>query len=150
MKAPNFELLDQNGQKHKLKDYKGKWLVIYFYPRDNTPGCTIEACSFRDYNEKMIEEDIKIIGISKDTLKSHNNFASKFKLNFPILSDEKTDVIKAYGALGIKKMFGKEYTGTLRKTFIINPKGEIIKVYEKVKPLNHAKEVFDYILSIKD
>jgi peroxiredoxin Q/BCP len=141
MKAPNFSLSDQNGKTHSLNDYQGKWIVLYFYPKDNTPGCTKEACSFRDFNQDIKDQGAVILGISKDPVSSHEKFANKFDLNFPILSDEDHKVIEAYGAWGEKSMFGKKYMGTNRYTFIINPEGEIVKEYKKVKPAEHGNQV---------
>jgi len=141
MKAPNFTLKDQFDQPHSLSDYQGKWLVIYFYPKDHTPGCTKQACSFRDFYQDIKDQGAQILGISKDSVKSHSSFAVKYNLNFPILSDPQADVIKAYGAWGEKLMFGKKYQGALRHTFIINPQGEIVKHYQKVKPEDNARKV---------
>lgn len=135
MKAPDFSLPDQNGKIHKLGDYAGKWLIIYFYPKDDTPGCTKEACGFISF------PNASVIGISKDSVKSHAKFAAKYHLNFPILSDESLETIKAYEAWGKKKLYGLEYEGIFRKTYLINPKGEIVKVYEKVKPATHSAEI---------
>ena len=141
MKAPNFSLPDQSGKIHTLEDYKGKWLILYFYPKDNTPGCTKEACNFRDSSEDYLKRGVLIIGISKDSVKSHKKFAEKFKLNFPLLADETGEVIESYGSWGEKSMFGKKYMGILRNTYLINPKGEIEKKYEKVKPEIHSEEL---------
>lgn len=141
MKAVEFNLLDQDGKEHKLSDYFGKWVVVYFYPKDDTPGCTKEACSFRDGIKELQKLGAVVLGISKDSVKSHKKFAEKFNLNFPILSDESKETIMAYGAWGKKKFMGREYDGTFRKTFLISPQGEIAKVYEKVNPTQHADEV---------
>src|SRR5258708_375811 len=111
MKAPEFNLPDQTGKMHKLSDYKGKWVLIYFYPKDDTAGCTKEACSFRDMSLDFKKKDIIILGISKDSIDSHQKFANKYNLNFPILSDESREVINAYGAWGKKKFMGKEFEG---------------------------------------
>lgn len=150
MKAPNFRLLDQNEKAHSLDDFKGKWLIVYFYPKDDTPGCTKEACGFRDALDKFKEQDIEIVGISKDSLKSHQKFATKFNLNFPLLSDESLEVIKSFGAWGRKKFMGKEFDGILRKTYIVNPEQEIVKVYEKVDPVVHAEEILKDIKILKE
>ena len=139
-KAPEFKLLDELGKVHKLSDYKGKWVVLYFYPKDDTPGCTIEACSLRDARDEITELGAEVIGISKDDASSHDKFKSKYNLNFTILTDEKADVIKAYGAWG-KKMYGRE--GILRKTFIINPVGDVVKEYGRVTPLGHGNQVIE-------
>ena len=139
--APDFQLPDQDGKMHSLTDYKGKWLILYFYPRDNTPGCTLEACSFRDANQDFKEKNVSIIGISKDTVQKHKNFATKHHLTFPLLSDVSTDTIKAYGAWGPRLFWGRRFEGILRNTYLINPKGEIVKIYEKVNPLTHTQEI---------
>lgn len=135
MKAKNFHLQDQNGNTHSLETYAGKWLVLYFYPKDDTPGCTKEACNFISFPHASV------VGISKDSVKSHAKFAQKYHLNFPILSDETLETIKAYGAWGKKKLYGREYDGVLRNTYLINPKGEIVKTYLGVKPDTHAAEI---------
>ena len=136
--APNFSLLDASGKRHSLDDYKGQWLVLYFYPQDDTPGCTIEACSFRDMNEALLARKAAVVGVSRDDGKSHQAFQGKYDLNFTLLSDPDHSVMSAYGAWG-KKMFGNE--GVLRKTFIINPSGQVVKVYGRVTPLGHAGQV---------
>jgi peroxiredoxin Q/BCP len=141
MKAINFTLKDQNEKEHSLTDYKGKWVVLYFYPKDNTPGCTKEACAFRDSFHELENMGVQILGVSKDTTTSHKKFAEKYNLNFPILSDIDMTVMKAYKSWGLKKFMGREFEGTLRNTYLISPKGEIEKVYEKVNPLTHASEI---------
>ena len=142
MKAPDFSLPDQHGKKRSLKDFSGSWVVLYFYPKDDTPGCTQEACSFRD-TESVIAQygNAKVIGVSKDSVKSHKKFADKHSLEFTLLSDESTEMIQAYGAWQEKSMFGKSYMGIQRMTHIINPEGEIVKTYEKVSPKTHAAEI---------
>lgn len=140
MKASVFNLPDQDGKFHKLEDYKGKWLIVYFYPKDDTPGCTKEACNFRDTSEDYKKLGVSIIGISKDNIKSHKKFTEKYKLNFPLLADESGKTIEAYGTWGEKSMFGKKYMGILRNTYLINPKGEIQKEYKNVKPELHCSE----------
>lgn len=147
-KAPSFSLKCQFGKVHRLSDYKGKWVVLYFYPKDMTPGCTKEACSFRDNLSKIRELGVVVLGISKDSIESHKKFYDKYALNFTLLSDPTMEVIKKYGAYGKKKLYGKVYEGILRQTFIINPKGRIAKVFRKVKPLEHAKEVLEYLMSV--
>lgn len=136
--APNFDLPDQHGDVHALADYAGKWLVLYFYPEDDTPGCTTEACGFRNDFKLMQERGLTVVGVSKDSVASHAKFAEKYRLNFTLLSDESKQVLQAYGAWGPKKMWGKEYVGTIRKTFLINPDGEIAKEYPKVNPIGHS------------
>lgn len=149
MKAPNFSLPDQENKIHSLTDHKGKWVAIYFYPKDDTPGCTKEACSFRDNREKLTERGVTVLGISKDSTASHQKFAEKYHLNFPLLSDESTEIIKAYGAWGKKKFLGKEYMGILRNTYLINPDGEIVKTFEKVKPDEHVDEIITTLDSLQ-
>lgn len=141
MIALEFDLPDQDNKFHKLSDYRGKWVVLYFYPKDDTPGCTKEACNFRDSFHELQKMDVQILGISKDSVASHKKFAEKYDLNFPILSDENKEVIKKYNAWGVKKFMGREFEGILRITYLIGPKGEIKKVYEKVNPLVHASEI---------
>lgn len=138
--APDFSLEDANGATHTLADYKGRWLVLYFYPMDDTPGCTTEACSLRDAATELNELDADVVGISADDVKSHQKFVAKYHLNFTLLSDPDKKVIAAYGAWG-KKMFGKE--GILRKTFIISPDGQVVKAYGRVTPLGHGEQVVD-------
>jgi len=140
-KAPDFTLTDQNGKQHTLSSYLGKRVLLYFYPADNTPGCTKEACGFRDKSLQAEEKNLVILGVSKDTVESHKNFSGKYSLTFPLLSDTDKKVIGMYGAYGLKKMMGKEYMGILRISFLINPKGEIEKIYKKVKTDSHADEV---------
>ena len=139
---PDFSLPDQNEQTHSLKDYKNKWILLYFYPKDNTPGCTKEACSFRDWWDKLKKLGVVILGVSKDSIKSHINFANKYKLPFPLLSDQNLEVIKKYGAWAKKKMMGREYFGVKRISVLINPQGKVQKIYNNVKPENHAEEVW--------
>lgn len=147
-KAPKFELPDQDEKPHKLSDYKGEWLLLYFYPRDNTPGCTIEACTLRDSYPDFKKLKITILGISKDSVKSHSGFAAKHKLPFTLLSDEDKEMQKAYGVWQKKKFMGREYMGTQRMSFLIDPKGQIAKIYPNVKPLHHAKEVLEDLKNI--
>lgn len=139
--APEFTLLDQNGVEHNLTEYRGKWVVVYFYPKDDTPGCTKEACSFRDNFEGFKNRGITVFGISKDSQASHKKFVDKFNLNFSLLSDESLETIKAYESWGEKKFMGKVYDGILRNTYVIDPQGIIRKVYENVKPDEHAQEI---------
>ncbi len=140
-KAPAWTLLDQDGKEHSSSDYKGQWIVLYFYPKDDTPGCTKEACSFRDHFPKFKKIQAAVFGISIDPPKKHAKFIEKFQLPFTLLSDEDKTVVNAYGLWAKKKFMGREYMGTLRMSFIINPEGKIAKVYEKVKPEAHAEEV---------
>lgn len=136
--APDFSLNDTNGVTRQLADYVGKWIVLYFYPKDDTPGCTIEACSLRDARDDIAALGAEIIGISKDDASSHDKFKAKYTLNFTLLSDPDMTAINAYGAWG-KKQFGQE--GVLRKTFIINPEGQVVKAYGRVTPLGHGEQI---------
>jgi peroxiredoxin Q/BCP len=147
--APNFTLPDQNNALHSLEDYRGKWVVLYFYPKDDTPGCTTEACSFRDEYEYLQELGLNILGVSKDSVKSHAKFADKYDLKFPLLSDVNGETIKAYGAWGEKKFMGREFEGILRQTFLINPEGKIAKEYPKVTPKEHVGEIIKDFESLK-
>lgn len=141
MKAPNFSLPDQNDQIHTLKEYEGKWLVLYFYPKDDTAGCTKEACNFRDGREEFVKRGVAIVGVSKDTVESHKKFVEKYHLNFTLLADPEHKMIEAYDSWGVKKFMGKEFTGTIRNTVLINPQGEIVKEYKNVNPITHAGEI---------
>jgi thioredoxin-dependent peroxiredoxin len=141
MKAPNFSLLDQNNNTHTLTQYAGKWVIVYFYPKDATPGCTKEACSFRDGREVLEATGAVVLGISKDSVASHKKFAEAHKLNFTLLSDTSTETIQAFGAWGKKKFIGREYEGILRNTYLINTSGDIAKTYEGVNPLTHVGEL---------
>jgi peroxiredoxin Q/BCP len=142
--APDFSLLDQNNETKKLSDYAGKWLVIYFYPKDSTPGCTTEACKFRDERDSIAElGNAEIIGISKDSVESHKKFAEKHHLNFTLLSDPEHKTIEAYKSWGLRKFMGKEYYGTFRNTFIVNPEGQVVKEYIGVDPQKHAVELIN-------
>lgn len=140
MKAANFKLPDQDGNNKTLSYYKGKWLIVYFYPKDDTPGCTVEACSLRDANDELIALGANVVGISKDDEDSHRKFKAKHKLNFTLLSDESGTTIEDFGAWG-PKMFGK--VGIQRKSFIINPDGEIVKTYGRVTPLGHGEKIIE-------
>lgn len=147
--APAFTLPDQDGKKHALADYKGKWVLLYFYPKDDTPGCTIEACSFRDQFQDFTSIDAVVLGVSPDSVASHKKFAEKFELPFTLLADEHKEVVGAYGVFGEKKFMGKTYMGTSRTSFLIDPEGNIAKVYEKVKPPVHAAEVIKDLKELK-
>ena len=139
-KAPAFCLPDQNGSMHELKDFLGRKVILYFYPKDNTSGCTAEACSFRDSYPDITEKGAAVIGISKDSPASHKKFAEKHELPFLLLSDEDTGVIQAYDAWKEKKLYGRSYMGTVRCTYLIDEAGIIVKAYAKVKPSGHAGE----------
>ncbi len=140
-KAPLFSLSDQGGKTHSLADYLGRWVFLYFYPKDDTPGCTIEACSVRDNFSAFQKAGIVVLGVSVDNIRSHDKFAKKYALPFPLLSDEEKKVVNLYGVWGQKKMMGREYMGTNRMSFFIDPEGKIAKIYEKVKPAEHASEI---------
>lgn len=139
--APKFSLPDQDGKIHNLTDYKNKWVLLYFYPKDNTSGCTTEACSFRDNLPKFSVEKFVVFGISTDSVASHKKFAEKYALPFTLLADKDKNVVKLYDVWKPKKFLGKEYLGTMRTSFLINPDGNIAKIYENVKPEIHAQEV---------
>ena len=139
--APDFTLPDQDGVAHSLSSYKGKWVLLYFYPKDNTPGCTIEACTIRDQFKDFTNIDAIVLGVSTDSVKSHKKFADGFNLPFTLLADENKEVVGKYGVFGEKKMMGRTYMGTKRSSFLLDPSGKIAKVYEKVKPERHARDV---------
>ncbi|WP_243090227.1 thioredoxin-dependent thiol peroxidase [Thermus neutrinimicus] len=147
--ASDFALPDQEGRIHRLSDYRGKWVVLYFYPKDDTPGCTKEACGFRDRMGDLQELGAVVLGVSADDVQSHKRFAEKYGLNFPLLADPERQVITAYGAWGRKKLYGKEYEGILRQTFLIDPEGRIAKVWKKVSPEGHAEEVAEALRSLR-
>ena len=144
-KAPNFKLPSSNNKDFELNKSLKKYLVIYFYPRDNTPGCTNEAKDFSKLYKEFKKLNSEIIGISKDNIESHNKFISKFKIPFQLLSDEKIIALKKYGAWGEKSMYGKKFMGIKRTTVLINPKGKIIKIWNNVKVTDHAKEVLSHL-----
>lgn len=144
-KAPEFTAQDQFGETHTLSDYTGKWLMLYFYPKDDTPGCTKEACAIRDAWTDFHDAGISVLGVSKDSAESHKKFAEKYSLPFPLLSDEDRKILESYAAWGEKKMYGRAYMGILRITYLINPDGVIAKVYPKVKPADHAKQILEDI-----
>ncbi len=141
VKAPEFSLLDQNGQLHQLRDYVGRLLLLYFYPKDDTPGCTTEACGLRDAWSELTELGVAVLGISADSVQSHAKFADKFKLPFPLLADTDKTMLQAYGVLAEKSMFGKKFIGIKRMSFLIDSEGKIAKIYPAVKPASHASEV---------
>jgi peroxiredoxin Q/BCP len=140
-KAPDFSLQDCKGKNVSLSAFKGKWVIIYFYPKDNTPGCTIEAKEFSDSIEDFSKLGTDILGISADTQESHVKFTDKYGLKIKLLSDPEKKVLTAYGAWGIKKMYGKEYWGIVRSTFLVNPKGEIARAWYNVKVKGHVAEI---------
>ncbi len=140
-KAPDFSLEDQKGKLHQLSDYQGKDIVLYFYPKDDTSGCTTEACAFRDDYDEYKKAGVEIIGVSPDPQKSHEKFATKYDLPFTLLADTDHAVCEAYGVWGKKQMYGKEYFGVLRTTFLINKEGKILKIFKNVKPNGHSAQV---------
>ena len=145
-KAPAFALEGNDGKIHSLADYKGKTVVLYFYPKDNTPGCTKEACGFRDEISSLKKTGAVVLGVSKDSIDSHNKFAAKYKLSFTLLSDPKAEVMKCYRAFGKKMMYGKEVQGTIRSTVLIGPKGDVIKHWTTVKKAeDHPREVAAFL-----
>ncbi len=140
-KAPDFNAKDQDGNDVKLADLKGQRVVLYFYPKDDTPGCTKEACSFRDADDVYKSKSIRVLGVSTDNEKSHQKFISKFQLPFDLLADTDKQIVEAYGVWGEKSMYGKKYMGTFRKTFLIDGDGKIVKIFDKVDVAAHADEV---------
>lgn len=139
--APQFTLLNQKGEKVALKDFKGKWVLLYFYPKDDTPGCTTEACSLSEGLPDFKKLSCVILGVSADSVESHKKFSDKYKLKFDLLSDESKKVIEKYGVWVEKSMYGKKYMGIERASFLIDPKGKIAKAYPKVSPAKHTAEV---------
>ena len=146
-KAPtDVKVLNMSEDEVTLKDYLDKdYLVVYFYPKDNTPGCTKEACSFRDFNKDIEQLGARVIGVSKDPVKSHHKFTQKFELNFELLSDESLELHKAFGVWVEKSMYGKKYMGAQRSTFVLDKNGKVIHVWENVKPNVHAEEVYNFL-----
>ncbi|MDO8626871.1 MAG: thioredoxin-dependent thiol peroxidase [Candidatus Diapherotrites archaeon] len=142
-KAPNFSLKNQKGETIKLSDFKGKKVVLYFYPKDDTPGCTVEACGFRDAYKELKKAGITVLGVSKDSEQSHKKFEEKFKLNFSLLSDPEGETCRAYDSLGEKTFFGKKSFGIFRNSFLINEQGLIVKIFQKVNPLGHEKQILE-------
>jgi len=147
--APTFVLNDENGTPHALEDYRGEPLVLYFYPKDDTSGCTTEACNFRDDYSAYQEKNVTIVGVSADDEKSHTKFIEKYSLPFTLLADTEKEVVNLYGVWGKKKMYGREYDGIFRTTFLIDAEGKIAKVFENVKPADHSKEVLEALAALK-
>jgi len=143
--APDFTLLSDQGEEVTLSSFRGKKVVVYFYPKDNTPGCTKEACSFRDAYDEFLAKGAVVIGISPDPPSSHQRFRARYNLPFYLLCDTDHSVAKAYGAWGEKKSFGRTYQGIIRSTFVLDEEGRIIKVFPKVRPAEHAQEVLQYL-----
>lgn len=147
-KAPDFDLAGSDGKRHKLSDYAGKTVVIYFYPRDNTPGCTKEACGFRDLHTEVTGLNVQLLGVSKDSLASHDKFIRDFGLPFVLLSDPDASMMKAYGAFGEKTSYGKTTMGTIRSTVVVGPDGVVLKHWTTIKKADaHPEQVLDYLKS---
>jgi peroxiredoxin Q/BCP len=146
--APEFSLENQDGKITRLVDFSGQPLVLYFYPKDDTPGCTTEACNFRDDYSEFVDKRVQIVGVSPDSVKSHKKFQGKFELPFNLLSDPDHKVAELYGAWGLKKMYGREYEGILRTTFLIDKNGKVAKVFEGVKPADHSREVLEELAKL--
>ena len=147
--APEFTLPDQNGEQHSLSEYRGHWVLIYFYPKDDTPGCTKEACAIRDNFPQFGQLDARVLGISIDSVASHKKFEQKYELPFTLLADEDKNVVRLYEVWGLKKSFGREYQGTKRMSYLVNPEGQIAKIYKSVKPKAHAQQVLGDIQALK-
>lgn len=146
-KAPPFTLEDQNGEKVKLSQFSGQYVVLYFYPKDNTPGCTTEACDFRDHTKKFEKANAVVLGVSPDAASSHQKFIKKFDLPFRLLVDEQHEVAEKYGVWGEKSLYGKKFMGIIRSTFLIGPDGKIVSVWSKVKIDGHVAEVLKALKS---
>jgi peroxiredoxin Q/BCP len=144
-RAPDFTALSDAGNTLSLNDFRGKKVILYFYPKDNTPGCTQEACDFRDSIARFSKKDVVVLGVSPDSVESHTKFKAKFELPFPLLADEDHKIAEAYGAWGEKSMYGKKYMGIIRSTFVIDEKGKIAEVYEKVKVDGHVDQLLDKV-----
>lgn len=148
--APLFSLPNQDNAEIALQDFQGSWVVVYFYPKDKTPGCTMEACDFRDKMESFNAMGVVVLGISPDSAKAHQSFITKESLNFTLLSDTQKSALKNYGAWGLKKLYGKEYEGVIRSTFLINPQGKIAYIWKNVKVKGHIEEVFAKLKELQD
>ena len=142
-KAPLFEGIDQDGKTIKLSDFAGKKVILYFYPKDNTPGCTAEACNLRDNYNDLLKKGFVVIGVSPDSEKSHKGFISKYDLPFPLIADTSKKILNDYGVWGEKQMYGKTYEGIIRMSFVISEDGKIEKIIEKVKTDDHARQIFE-------
>jgi len=148
-KAPVFSLRDQDGKLHKLSDYDGKWRIVYFYPKDDTAGCTKEACAIAEVYKDFSKAGVKVFGVSKDSVVSHKKFAQKYNLPFTLLSDESTKIIEKYGAWQERSLYGRKFMGTVRVSYIINPAGKIAAVYPKVSPDKHALQLLADVKELK-
>lgn len=142
MKAPLFEGIDQEGRTVRLSDFSGKKVILYFYPKDNTPGCTAEACNLRDHHEELLKEGFEVVGVSMDSEKSHRNFAAKYSLPFPLIADTSGKILNDYGVWREKKLYGRSFLGIVRTTFIIDEKGIIEKIISKVETSKHTEQIF--------
>lgn len=142
-KAPDFKGVDQNGNNIQLSDYKGKPVILYFYPRDNTPGCTAEACNFRDNYEMWLSKGYVVLGVSGDNVASHKKFADKFELPFPLIADEEKEILNTYGTYGEKNMYGKIVMGIKRTTFILDEEGVITQIFKRVKSKDHTNQILE-------
>nr|WP_320021417.1 thioredoxin-dependent thiol peroxidase [uncultured Draconibacterium sp.] len=142
-KAPDFEGINQNGEKIALKDFAGKKLILYFYPKDNTPGCTAESCNLNDNYDAWLEKGFDVVGVSPDSEKSHQKFIDKFGFKFNLIADTEKEILETYGAWGLKKNYGREYMGVLRKTFVIDEEGVIVDIFEKVKTKDHTNQIIE-------
>ncbi len=147
--APNFKTIDQNGELVTLEQFRGKKVILYFYPKDDTPGCTKEACAFRDNFEKFKEINVEVLGVSVDDEKKHKKFAEKYNLPFRLLADTEKKIVQDYGVWGEKSLYGKKYMGTNRVTYLIDENGKIEKVFPKVKPETHAEELLQVLSNNK-
>ena len=148
-KAPNFNLISTNGNSYSLKDSIGRYVVLYFYPKDDTPGCTIETNDFNKLLTKFKKLNCEVYGVSKDNMKSHNKFKEKYKIKFDLLSDDEIKIVKSYKVWANKKFMGREFMGIVRSTFLIDPMGKIVKIWDNVKVKDHAQEVFDTLKNIQ-
>ncbi len=144
-KAPGFSGIDQNENKISLEDFKGKKVILYFYPKDNTPGCTTEACDLRDNYNMWLDKGYAVIGVSPDPVKAHQKFVEKYELPFPLIADTEKEILNAYGVWGLKKNYGREYQGVFRTTFIIDEKGVIEHIFKKVKTKEHTAQILSTI-----
>ena len=148
-KAPNFNLISTNGNSYSLKDSIGRYVVLYFYPKDDTPGCTIETNDFNKLLTKFKKLNCEVYGVSKDNMKSHNKFKEKYKIKFDLLADDEIKIVKSYKVWAKKKFMGREFMGVVRSTFLIDPKGKIVKIWDNVKVKDHAQEVLDSLKHIQ-
>lgn len=148
--APDFSLQDQSGLTHQISDYRGQWVLLYFYPKDMTPGCTTQACTLRDVWDEFKQLDTVILGISTDSVDSHRKFAEKHQLPFTLLADCEKKVVQQYRVWGERSFMGKKYMGTARTSFLVNPEGVIEKIYEKVKPMRHALDVLGDLRALRE